>query len=144
MLQSFSKILQSSLIEYAFHFKRYMLASCANGVKFLLESSSQTYPNHTQNNLVSSLKHAPNILHILLRALQQHSVFFLPYQLILLLIAFLQKISGVGHLALTIASIAFLCCVSMLWTISYLSTHIINILASIAQRDIKVTLLTKY
>ena len=107
MLQSFSKILQSSLIEYAFHFKRYMLASCANGAKFLLESSSQTYPNHTQNKLVSSLKHAPNILHILLRALQQHFVFFLPYQQILLLIAFLQKISGVGHLVLTIASFNF-------------------------------------
>ena len=38
-----------------------MLQASANGVKFLLQSSSQTYPHHTQKKSVSSLKHAPNI-----------------------------------------------------------------------------------
>ena len=46
-----------------------MLQASASGAKFLLESRSQTYPNHTQKKLVSSMKHAPNILNVLLREL---------------------------------------------------------------------------
>ena len=67
MLNSFSNILQSSLTEFAIQFKIYMLQASASGVKFLLKSSSQTYPSHTQNKLLSSLKHTPNIPIILLR-----------------------------------------------------------------------------
>ena len=44
-----------------------MLQASTNGGKFLLESSSQTYSNHTQNKSVSSLNHAVNLLSILLR-----------------------------------------------------------------------------
>ena len=36
-----------------------------SGAEFLLESSSKTCPNHTQNKLVSSLKHEANKLNIL-------------------------------------------------------------------------------
>ena len=68
MLELFLDIVPSSLIEFAFQFKRYTLKARIGSVEFLLKSSSQTYPNHTQNKLVSSLKHAPNILNILLRA----------------------------------------------------------------------------
>ena len=66
MLKSFSNTLQSSLTEFAFQFRRCMLQAGASGAKFLLIPSSQTYHNHTQNKLVSSMKHAPNILNTLL------------------------------------------------------------------------------
>ena len=45
-----------------------MLQTSTSSKKFLLDSSSKTYSNHTQNKLISNLKHAPNILDILLRA----------------------------------------------------------------------------
>ena len=65
MLKSFSNILQSSLTEFPFQFKIYMPQASA---KFLLKPSSQSYPtNHTQNKLVSSVKHTPNIPIILRR-----------------------------------------------------------------------------
>ena len=44
-----------------------MQQASASGAKFLPISSSQAYSNHTQNNLVSGLNHAPNLVDILLR-----------------------------------------------------------------------------